>query len=57
VEALTPPLYQEDVALLVAALRLAADMQHEAAREVVYSGVVLALGVGLVAAGLASGNS
>jgi hypothetical protein len=57
VKALSPPPYREDIALLVEALQLAAKMQHEAARETFVKGVVVALGVGAVAAVLANGNS
>jgi hypothetical protein len=57
VEALTPPPYRDDIALLVEALQLAAKMQHDAARETFVKGVVVALGVGAIAAALANGNS
>jgi hypothetical protein len=57
VEALAPPPYQEDIALLVEALQLAAKMQHEAARETFLKGV-FAVGLGaLVVAAVANGNS
>jgi hypothetical protein len=57
VGALTPPPYREDISLLVDALQLAAKMQHEAARETFVKGVVVALGVGALAAAIANGNS
>ena len=50
VGALAPPPYRQDIALLVQALRLAAGMQQEQARDMLIKGLVVAVGVGAVAA-------
>jgi hypothetical protein len=57
VEALTPPPYREDVALLAEALQLAAKRQQNAAIETLLRGVAVAVGVGVVAAAFAGARS
>lgn len=57
VQALTPPPYREDIDLLLQALQLAAQRQHEAARETFTKGVVVALGAGALAALLSGGGN
>jgi hypothetical protein len=54
---LTPLRYQQDIELLVAALQLAADRQHQAARDTVVKGVLVALGIGALAAAISGGTS
>ncbi len=57
VGALTPPPYDEDIALLVEALQIAAKLQQDAARDVLLKGAVIALGVTVVAAALGNSGS
>lgn len=56
VERLAPPLYREDIELLVEALQLAAKAQHDAAVNTFIRGVVVAFGLGALAAAVARGK-
>src|SRR6266511_1778174 len=56
VEMLTPPLYRQDVELLIEALKLAGKVQHESLREAVVKGVLVTAGIA-VAAALLSNSS
>lgn len=52
VEAVMPQPYREDMQLLVEALRLAAQKQHEAAKETFLNGLAVTIGLGALAAAL-----
>jgi hypothetical protein len=52
VEAVTPPFYRQDIELTVAALRRAAQIQHEEGQQVAGRVALASLGVGIGLAGL-----
>jgi len=55
VEALLPPPYREDAALLVDALQLAAQQQHEEARQKVFAGIIGVAAAAAIAYGASQG--